>query len=54
MKDERLGGVAGAGGTSGVTYDLEMRAHFEVGTSVDFSERRHASTPGRRKASYRR
>jgi hypothetical protein len=38
LKAESHGGVAGAGGYSSVTYDLELRTHFEDGTSVDFSE----------------
>jgi hypothetical protein len=29
LKAESHGGVAGAGGYSSVTYDLELRAHFE-------------------------
>jgi hypothetical protein len=39
LKAERHGGVTGSGGMSSVTYDLELRAHFDDGTSVDFSER---------------
>jgi hypothetical protein len=38
LKADRHGGVSGAGGVSAVTYDLELRAHFEDGTSVDFSQ----------------
>jgi hypothetical protein len=38
LKAERHGGVSGAGGVSTVTYDLELRAHFDDGSSVDFSQ----------------
>jgi hypothetical protein len=38
MKAERHGGVIAGGGVSSVTYVLELRAQFEDGTSVDFSQ----------------
>jgi hypothetical protein len=39
LKAERHGGVSDSSGTSSVTYDLELRVHFEDGTSLDFSQR---------------
>jgi hypothetical protein len=39
LKAERHGGITGEGGMSTITYDLELRAHFEDGSSVDFSQR---------------
>jgi hypothetical protein len=38
LKADRHGGVSGAGGVSTVTYDLELRANFDDGSSVDFSQ----------------
>jgi hypothetical protein len=46
LKAERHGVVAAAGGYSSVTYDLELRTHFDDGTSVDFSERTGSAFKG--------
>jgi hypothetical protein len=35
LKAERHGGVSDSSGTSSVTYDLELRIHFEDGTSLE-------------------
>jgi hypothetical protein len=39
LRAERHGGATGEGGISSVTYDLGLRARFEDGTSLDFSQR---------------
>jgi hypothetical protein len=38
LKAERHGGITGSGGMSAITYDLELRARFDDGTSVEFSQ----------------